>query len=532
MIFSKITSSVATLAVISTISGSAVAADFSHRVPVIHLSPATVVAPPSIQVSPVSIEFPDVTTGNFADVLVTVSNGSSASALNSVRALLSGPTFSLLSNTCGESGNTVSVPASGSCSATIRFSPSAAQVYTGSLTIDSSNANPNLLSVAVLGTGVSPQAPIMTSNSSAISASATGPGELSAINPLVISNTGSANLSISRLDLYTGTTLTSSILGAGAGISSTSTAPWTVSSPTCSAGSSVAAVLPSGSCTYNVRFAPPLSSAAGTFSNNSIKVVSSSTPALADVEVSLTGITQGDPYYNSVVFLNRFNQFNVLVDDKGNAGTSSGVSYSTTTVKTGSGSGAFLDSFNNYLAYSDSPRWTFGAGDFTLETWVNHTTMLTPSWSGGTQVTLIASQRDGGSQLSWNWTLNRNATTGVLTSIFSGSATGADSATASVSASTSGAYAFNQWHHLAISRSAGVLYMFVDGQLINGSGSPFTVNLADVSAGLLIGTHMYGGVFQADARFQGHMDDFRITKGIGRYTAPFTPPAYQPASSM
>jgi YD repeat-containing protein len=79
--------------------------------------------------------------------------------------------------------------------------------------------------------------------------------------------------------------------------------------------------------------------------------------------------------------------------------------------------------------------------------------------------------------------------------------------------------ALNQWQHVAVTRSAGVTRMFVDGvqQAATHTGS---VNISSTSV-LSIGA----GPVVNDENFKGYIDELRITKGVARYTANFTPPA-------
>jgi hypothetical protein len=75
----------------------------------------------------------------------------------------------------------------------------------------------------------------------------------------------------------------------------------------------------------------------------------------------------------------------------------------------------------------------------------------------------------------------------------------------------------NQWYHVAFCRQGSTVYGFVDGVQI-GSGAN-TVNYTSPT-GLTIGNAASG-----TAGWIGYIDDLRITKGIARYTANFTPPA-------
>jgi hypothetical protein len=80
----------------------------------------------------------------------------------------------------------------------------------------------------------------------------------------------------------------------------------------------------------------------------------------------------------------------------------------------------------------------------------------------------------------------------------------------------------NQWQHVAASRENGTLKLFIDGtQVLSvatsssltgpGSGESVTVGAITTSSGFA-------------NYFTGYISDARITKGVARYTANFTPP--------
>jgi hypothetical protein len=74
----------------------------------------------------------------------------------------------------------------------------------------------------------------------------------------------------------------------------------------------------------------------------------------------------------------------------------------------------------------------------------------------------------------------------------------------------------NTWHHAAVSRSSGVTRIFLNG-VLEGTLSD-TYNYATATA-CIGGT---GNFIQSV--WAGYVDDVRITQGVGRYTANFTPP--------
>ena len=77
----------------------------------------------------------------------------------------------------------------------------------------------------------------------------------------------------------------------------------------------------------------------------------------------------------------------------------------------------------------------------------------------------------------------------------------------------------NVWQHLAITRANGLLRCFLNGTQA-GSAIALTSNLTSVVP-LSIGANQDGGPSQY---FTGYIDDLRITNGVCRYIANFTPP--------
>ncbi len=154
----------------------------------------------------------------------------------------------------------------------------------------------------------------------------------------------------------------------------------------------------------------------------------------------------------------------------------------------------YLPSVGSYVTTPGTASFVFGTGDFTLEGWVKSSTpgKCIFDFFGGTGWQLITT---ASGFLQWY-------TTAVVK-------TGAISV-------TDGA-----WHHVAVTRVAGMIYLFVDG-VADGAGVANTTNHASTQTFFAVGA-------QASARnsaydWIGYIDDVRITKGIGRYSASFTAP--------
>lgn len=79
------------------------------------------------------------------------------------------------------------------------------------------------------------------------------------------------------------------------------------------------------------------------------------------------------------------------------------------------------------------------------------------------------------------------------------------------------------WHHVAFTRTSdGSWYSFVDGSIVQ-SGTGATGAIASNGTLRINGLQNYAGY-----EFNGGMKNFRITKGVARYTANFTPPTSHP----
>ena len=77
----------------------------------------------------------------------------------------------------------------------------------------------------------------------------------------------------------------------------------------------------------------------------------------------------------------------------------------------------------------------------------------------------------------------------------------------------------NVWSHVALSRVSGTTRLYVDG-VEKGSWVDSTNYLASP---LRLGRSAFASATAED--FAGQIDEFRVTKGIGRYSSNFTVPA-------
>lgn len=217
-------------------------------------------------------------------------------------------------------------------------------------------------------------------------------------------------------------------------------------------------------------------------------------------------IAAGDPHWSNVVLLLQLNdEETAYVDRSSRARTFT--STGTTALDSAYplfGKPALRFTGFNYLSFADDDDWSFGTGDFTVELWHNQTS--NPSGYEG----LISHVQTTTSQNGWKIITNNGLYGGMA-------AQASTSGTANTHSIVSGeAYTLNAWQHLAFVRRGSMLEFFINGaskgQLDIGTSAIFNSDQA-----LRIGR-------QSMTNLVGRLGNIRITKGVCRYTGPFTPP--------
>jgi len=164
------------------------------------------------------------------------------------------------------------------------------------------------------------------------------------------------------------------------------------------------------------------------------------------------------------------------------------------------GTGATFNGSSSYLSAPDHADWDLGTGDFTIDYWVRFydtasLMIMVDHWSGG------------------GWTIYQNP--GFL-SLYS-----------SLAAPAMAIYGvwepvINKWYHIAIVRSSGEVWMYINGKRLTNYLSKTNEGgtLSGGTAPLGIGGRVAG---PASITY-GDMDEVRVSKGIARWTEDFIPP--------
>lgn len=220
--------------------------------------------------------------------------------------------------------------------------------------------------------------------------------------------------------------------------------------------------------------------------------VTKATPEPMPVDPTVSLLLSCDGAYDSKTFTDR--------SDNRHAVTAHGDARVSTSQKNfGTGSAVF-DGDGDYLTVEDSADWDFGMDDFTIDFWIRFKHKPSEQFIfdvGGSQTESLKGV--GLYYINDEWWVAVNNKYPLI---------------------IKGKFAINKWYHIAIVRSGGTLYLFQNGRLLKK-----TANAEDITGsteGVTIGTWCA----RDNYFFDGWIDEFRICKGVARWTASFTPPAY------
>lgn len=203
-----------------------------------------------------------------------------------------------------------------------------------------------------------------------------------------------------------------------------------------------------------------------------------------------------DPIWSNVVFATHMDGASgstSFIDAKGKSITPGGSTQVSTAQSKFGGASAYFNGNTDKLSIVGSSDFNL-SGDYTIEFWANRTALdnYYAFFELGTYTNgILFRARNNTVDLY----VNNVAATGIGPAISA-----------------------NTWHHYAISRVGSTNTVYIDGVSI---GSVTTSGIANsTNGGLLIGDANAGNHYS----LKGYIDDFRITKGLARYTSNFTPP--------
>ena len=167
---------------------------------------------------------------------------------------------------------------------------------------------------------------------------------------------------------------------------------------------------------------------------------------------------------------------------------------STTQSQYGGASGYF-DGTGDYITYSSASLFDFSE-DFTIEGWWNFTQInqyqgFTILFCGIELDRIQLATVSGAVELYWGGPL--------------------------ISYSIASSGFLNTWTHFAVTRSGTAVKLWINGLNVASATKTTTIDVSGISLSSQLNNGGYHGYFN------GYVDEFRVTKGVARYTSTFTP---------
>ncbi len=211
-----------------------------------------------------------------------------------------------------------------------------------------------------------------------------------------------------------------------------------------------------------------------------------------------------DVYTKLLLHMEGADNGTAIVDEAGHAVTVIGDTCTKTENKKFGTSSLSLGETSSGSISFPSADFNFGAGSFTIDTWVYLKTLPTSdSWPGF--FTLYFNGIETGSSAQTRLHIGSTALQYCH---------GSDSAALSVAHG----FVINTWYHVALVRSGTTFMLFING-VLKGSAT-ITTDVPFYSGNVIrIGCEENNN----QGFFHGKIDEYRISKGIARWTANFTP---------
>lgn len=212
-----------------------------------------------------------------------------------------------------------------------------------------------------------------------------------------------------------------------------------------------------------------------------------------------------DSYVKALLHFDGVNDATTFDDATGKTWTPSGeAKLSSNKVVYGRTSGYF-DGTGDYISTPDSADFNLGSGDWTIDLWLN------PSIFGAGRTHGICGQYADAN----NWL----AITFYESTIYIEAKSGG-TVVCGYSFNAGSHITAGHWRHIAIVRKSTSMYLFINGVVctLTASTAISSNSLPDVAGPFTIG---FDDAY--NRYFYGYIDEFRLSKGIARWTSGFIP---------
>lgn len=222
--------------------------------------------------------------------------------------------------------------------------------------------------------------------------------------------------------------------------------------------------------------------------------------------VEITGTRGIDSYTKALLHFDGSNDSTTFTDETGKTWTAAGTAKLSTSQKAYGASSVLFDGDSDFIYTASNSDFSFGADPFTIEMWVY------PTRSTTSADVLFMMGSDANNRIQ----IHHANLSLVFISLVSGS--------------NAAYYVYNTlltvntWQHIAFVRDGTNFYLFKNGVLQSPSTTYTAVstNSMPPNSRVHIGARRYDDDSIA-GYFQGNIDEFRISKGIARWTTNFVP---------
>jgi hypothetical protein len=372
------------------------------------------------------------------------------------------------STACGST-----LAAGASCLVDVTFSPTQAGSASGSLNLVS-NAQGSPIVVSLSGNAVQAEGSLVAATSANFGSVQVGG---SASRQFTFTNTGTSAATGVR-----------AVLNPASGLSFTAN--------TCGTQASPVTVEAGQSCSMTVSWVP---SSNGVLSA-SLSVESSAANSPSTLALTGTVLAPTDPLFASVSLLMPLDtNFNSVVGNPVTQVGGSLTSISTGDKVAGAGAGLFGAEVGNSASGRNFIQTTTLPATVTVELWVK------PALSGAST---IMSFNCGGSTTA-GMHIWRNGSGSLVV----------DNGASAAGSAVGGSLPLNQWRHVAVTRDGTTTRTYIDGTLAATGTFSYACTVDRVFVGSLA---IEGSPYPS--KYQGLMDDIRVTHNAVRYSSNFTPP--------
>jgi len=230
------------------------------------------------------------------------------------------------------------------------------------------------------------------------------------------------------------------------------------------------------------------------------------------IDGTLAGAPTIDSYTKVLLHMDGSNNGTTFTDASGKSWTAVGTAKTSTAQLAYGTASALFDGDSDYIYSADNDDFYLGADNWTIDMWLRPT-----STSDG----LIRCIYNQGSDAGNRFTLEHNGQN-IRFYVYSGgsligsyeSGTGLTSAT---------------WVHLALVRTTTVIKLYLNG-VLKSWAAPTEIganSIPNYTGAAYIGIRKHTGT--EDRYFNGYIDEFRLSKGIARWTADFRPGSPYPS---